>query len=72
MVCRKVVGDGLGVGLVGWMAGLGLDNGWLDRMDGGFTDPKTQHVFPNLQISALPFFPPRTPSLLFSPSLLLF
>lgn len=27
MVCRKVVGGGLGVGLVGWMAGLGLGNG---------------------------------------------
>lgn len=46
----------MGVGLVGWMAGLGLDNGWLDRTDDGFTDPKIQHAFPNLRISALPFF----------------
>ena len=44
--------------------------GWFDRMDGRLTDPRAQHAFSNLQILALPLFPPRTPSLP-SPLLLL-
>lgn len=35
-------------------------------MHGGLNDPRAQYAFSNLQILALPFFPPRAPSLPFS------